>query len=75
MAKYYYISCREVGYLDCDYCTSADTVEKVVEQCADHGRAFHDLKGFGMELYAAMRPHITLRDDAVEPRPMPFSPK
>jgi predicted small metal-binding protein len=45
----YYIDCREVGYLDCKFRTVADSVEQVVEKCADHG---------GPELYARMRPHI-----------------
>ena len=64
MAKYYYINCKDVGFRDCDYSTHAATIEQVVEQCADHGRESHDLKGFGTELYAKMRPHIHQRDDA-----------
>ena len=75
MAKYYSISCREVGYLDCDYATTGDTLEQVVEQCADHGREYHELKGFGAELYAKMRPHIKVHDGADSVRPQPFSPK
>jgi predicted small metal-binding protein len=53
----YYIDCREVG-LECDFRTIGETVEQVVELCADHGRAEHGLRGFGPELYARMRPHI-----------------
>jgi predicted small metal-binding protein len=62
MAKYYYIDCHEVGYLDCDFCTTAESVELVVEQCAEHGREHHALKGFGLELFAKMRPYIRVRD-------------
>lgn len=61
MTKRYYIDCREVGYLDCGFSTEAETVEQVIEQCADHGREHHGLKGFGVELYAQMRPHIKQR--------------
>jgi predicted small metal-binding protein len=57
MAKYY-IDCREVGYLDCDFSTEGDTIEQVVERCAEHGRRYHNLRGFGAELFARMRPHI-----------------
>ena len=62
MSKYY-IDCREVGWQDCEFRTEADTVEQVVEQCAEHGRAYHNLKGFGVELYARMRPHIRKLED------------
>lgn len=62
MAKYYYIDCREVGYSDCDFCTDGQTIEEVVEHCAEHGRAEHGLRGFGNELYARMRVHIRVRD-------------
>ena len=54
----YYIDCKEVGYLDCDFSTQGDTIEQVIERCADHGRIHHNLLGFGPELYARMRPHI-----------------
>ena len=64
MAKYYYIDCKEVGFRDCTYSTQAESIEKVIEQCADHGRQNHDLKGFGAELYAKMRPHIHTREDS-----------
>ena len=64
MAKHYYISCKDVGVLDCEYFTTGATVELVVEQCADHARQLHDLKGFGPEIYAKMRPHIRVVDEA-----------
>ena len=68
MAKYY-IDCKEVGFQDCEFCTEADTVEQVVEQCAAHGREHHNLRGFGPELFARMRPHIRLREtDATAPQ-------
>jgi predicted small metal-binding protein len=62
MAKYY-IDCCDVGYQDCDFRTEADSVEQVVERCADHGREQHGLRGFGPELYSRMRPHIRLLED------------
>ena len=54
----YYITCNEVGYEDCDYCTEGDSIEQVIERCADHGREFHGLKGFGPQLFVQLRPHI-----------------
>jgi predicted small metal-binding protein len=62
MSKYY-IDCREVGWQNCEFSTEADTIEQVVEQCADHARIHHNLKGFGAEVYAQMRPHIRRRED------------
>jgi predicted small metal-binding protein len=58
----YYIDCRDVGWQDCSFSTEAGSVEQVIEQCADHARAHHNLKGFGQELYGRMRPHIRQRD-------------
>lgn len=63
MARYYYISCKEVGYPDCDFSMRGESIEDVVEHTADHARDMHGLKGFGSELYAQMRPHIRLVED------------
>ena len=65
----YYIDCREVGWQDCTFRTEAESVEKVVEQCADHAREFHNLKGFGAEIFAQMRPHIRVQDEGQAPDP------
>ena len=59
MAKYY-IDCVTAGFIDCKFRTEADTVEKVVEDCAIHARAEHGLRGFGPEVFAKMRPLIKL---------------
>jgi len=69
MSKYY-IDCREVGWQDCSFSTEADTVEQVIEQCADHARLNHNLKGFGPELYARMRPNIRKREDGARLDPL-----
>jgi predicted small metal-binding protein len=63
MAKYYYISCKEAGIPDCDYSTTANSIEQVVEECAAHARALHGMKGFGPEVYSKMRPHIRVVDE------------
>jgi predicted small metal-binding protein len=63
VAKHFYISCKEVGVLECEYSTTAETIEAVVEQCADHARQYHELKGFGPEIYAKMRPFIRQVDE------------
>ena len=55
MAKIYVISCKDVGAMECEFSTQAATVEEVVEQCADHARAEHGLKGFDPAVYAQMR--------------------
>ncbi len=70
MAKYY-IECDTIGFVDCDYRTEADTIEQVVEQCAVHGRARHNLRGFGPEDYAKMHPYIRLVEND---QPLPAQP-
>ena len=37
MAKVYQIECSKLG-VDCEFSTQADSIEKVIELCADHGR-------------------------------------
>jgi predicted small metal-binding protein len=54
MAKVYTITCTDVG-VDCDFTTRGNTVEEVIELCADHGREVHGMKSFGPEVYAKMR--------------------
>ena len=62
MAKYY-IECDNVGFLDCDFRTEADTIEQVVEQAAVHGREKHNLRGLGPEVFASMRPFIRFTEN------------
>jgi predicted small metal-binding protein len=54
VAKVFVINCRDVG-VDCEFSTRANTVEQVIEQCADHGREQHGMKSFPPEFYAKMR--------------------
>ena len=54
MATVYQIDCRQLG-VDCDFSTQGDSVEKVVELCADHGREVHGMRSFGPEHFAKMR--------------------
>ena len=54
MAKVYLISCRDAG-VDCDFTARALTLEELMQLCADHGMAAHDMKGFGPDLYLKMR--------------------
>ena len=64
MAKAYLLSCRNVG-VECNFETRADSVEKVVEQCADHARREHGMMSFSPDLFAKMRSCIeVLEEDA-----------
>ena len=58
MAKVYQIDCRQLG-VDCEFSTQADTIEDVIEQCAEHGRTEHGMKSFGPELFGKMRACVT----------------
>ena len=57
MSKIYTVNCREVG-MDCDFKTEAESLDELMEQCAEHGAAAHDMHGFGSELYIKMRQHV-----------------
>jgi predicted small metal-binding protein len=61
MATIYFLSCRDCG-VDCDFETSADSVERVIELCADHGRQQHGMRSFTPSLYATMRQFIRESD-------------
>ena len=58
MAKVYQIECSKLG-VDCEFSTQADSIEKVIELCADHGRDQHGMKSFGPEVFAKMRACVT----------------
>jgi len=53
----YYLSCRDVG-IECDFETYGETLEEVIEHCAEHGQQEHDMRSIGIELYSRMRPHV-----------------
>lgn len=63
MTKFYSINCRDAG-VDCDFSTIGESLEEVVEHCADHARRLHGMMGFGMELSARMRSHVRVTEVA-----------
>ncbi len=68
MAKVYYIKCRDVG-MDCEFETWGASVEEVVEGCADHGHAQHEMQSFRPDFYISIRRTITIvEEDAIERR-------
>ena len=54
MAKMYVLSCRDAG-VDCDFEARASTLDEVMQLCAEHGAAAHNMKGFGPDLYLKMK--------------------
>jgi predicted small metal-binding protein len=62
MAKIYFISCRDAG-VDCDFQARASSMDEIMQICADHGAAEHDMKGFGPELFRKMRDCIKILDE------------
>jgi predicted small metal-binding protein len=63
VATVYYLNCKDLG-IDCEFETRGENVEKVIEQCADHGRAEHGIRSFSPELYAKMRSHLHKVEEA-----------
>jgi predicted small metal-binding protein len=55
------VSCREVG-VDCDFVAKGETVEDVLQQCAEHGRKEHGMNELPEELADKVRGAI--RDEA-----------
>ena len=51
------ISCRDVG-VDCDFVARGETEEEVLEQCAVHGRAVHNMTEIPLELVSKVRAAI-----------------
>ena len=62
MGKVYRISCRDVG-VDCDFQAEGSSLDEIMQLCADHGIAEHNMKGFGPELYAKIKHHVQVVDD------------
>jgi predicted small metal-binding protein len=54
MTKLYLLDCRDVG-VDCDFTAQGASIEEVIEQCAAHGHAEHDMQAFGPAFFAKMR--------------------
>jgi len=43
------ISCRDVG-VDCDFQVQAETMEELLQKCAEHGKAAHGMSEIPAEL-------------------------
>ena len=54
MIKVYVLNCRDIG-ADCEFVARGATIEEVVELCAEHGRAEHEMAAFGREFFVKMR--------------------
>ena len=48
------ISCRDVG-VDCDFQATGETVEEVMQQCAEHAKSAHGMDEIPQELAAAVQ--------------------
>jgi predicted small metal-binding protein len=48
------INCRDVG-VDCDFQARGETVEEVLQKCAEHARSDHGMEQIPPELEAAVR--------------------
>lgn len=55
--EYKELRCRDVG-VDCDFTARAETIEGVIEACAEHAVQMHGMKSFPPELWAKMRSHL-----------------
>jgi predicted small metal-binding protein len=44
--------------------TRGESLEEVMQRCADHGMAEHRMKGFGPELYSKMRRYVKMVEEA-----------
>ncbi len=51
------INCRDVG-VDCDFSARGETVEEVLQKCAEHGREAHGMEQIPPELEAKVRAAI-----------------
>jgi len=54
MAKVYFICCQDAG-VECDFAARGDTIDEVIERCADHSREQHNMHTFTPDLYVRMR--------------------
>ena len=43
------ISCRDVG-VDCDFQVQAETMEELLQKCAEHGKAAHGMNEIPADL-------------------------
>ena len=43
------ISCRDVG-VDCDFQAQAETMEELLQKCAEHGKAAHGMNEIPADL-------------------------
>jgi predicted small metal-binding protein len=66
MATVYLIACKDLG-VDCPFSARGGTHEEVIERCADHGRAEHNMRSFPAEMYAKMRSAITTAEEEAAP--------
>jgi predicted small metal-binding protein len=48
------ISCRDVG-VDCDFQATGETVEEVMQQCAEHAKSAHGMDQIPPELAAMVQ--------------------
>ena len=51
------VSCREVG-VDCDFVARAETEKELLQKCAEHARAAHDMQEIPPELVAKVQASI-----------------
>ena len=69
MGKLFKITCRDAG-VDCDFEATGSNLDELMQQCAEHGTAQHDMKGFGPELYTKMRQCVRVIDDGAAELPV-----
>jgi predicted small metal-binding protein/mannose-6-phosphate isomerase-like protein (cupin superfamily) len=51
------LRCRDCG-VDCDFTARAESIEGVIEQCAEHAKTAHGITSFPPNFWANMRQHI-----------------
>ncbi|HWR49592.1 MAG TPA: DUF1059 domain-containing protein [Bryobacteraceae bacterium] len=61
------INCRSIG-VDCDYEARGETVEDVMQQCAEHARTAHGMKEIPPELATKVRAAIRDEGDTASKR-------
>jgi predicted small metal-binding protein len=62
MPKVYFISCRNAG-VDCDFEARAESMDELMQICAEHGARDHNMKGFGPELFLKMKQCVQILDE------------
>jgi predicted small metal-binding protein len=62
VAKIYYLSCKDVG-VECDFEARGESLDDVIEACAQHSMNEHGMRGFGNELYARIRSHMRVFEE------------